>query len=193
MIAGGNKVELLRNGDEIFPAMLEAIRGAEANICFETYVYWTGKIAEEFADALCDRSKNGVGVHVLLDWYGSLRMSDELIDRMVDAGVEVGRFRPLKWFTPPPLQPPNAPQATHRRWENRIHRRCRHCPGVDGDAQDPDQWRSNQSAEVPLDLASAILRWQSTEPPPPGRILSICRIAMPPAENPRQRVDPHRP
>jgi len=143
MIAEGNKVELLKNGNEIFPAMLGAIRGAEMNICFETYVYWSGEIAEEFADALCDRSKNGVDVHVLLDWYGSLRMSDELVDRMVGAGVEVERFRPLKWF--------NLRRANHR-----THRKLLIVDGNiaftggvgiaqewTGDAQDPDHWRDN--------------------------------------------------
>ena len=49
-ILGGNRVVNLENGDEIFPAMLETIRGAERTLCLETYVYWTGEIAEEVAD-----------------------------------------------------------------------------------------------------------------------------------------------
>lgn len=50
----GNRVTGLLNGDEIFPAMLAAIRGAAKTICFETYIYWSGSIGKEFADALCE-------------------------------------------------------------------------------------------------------------------------------------------
>ncbi len=48
-IVGGNQVTALHNGDQIFPAMLEAIRGAETSITFETYIYWSGEIAREFS------------------------------------------------------------------------------------------------------------------------------------------------
>ena len=66
-----NKITPLINGDEIFPAMLEAIRSASKTITFETFIYWTGRIGREFADALIERCRAGVKVHVLLDWLGS--------------------------------------------------------------------------------------------------------------------------
>src|ERR1700731_3057494 len=44
-IEGGNRVQALQNGEEIFPPMLAAIRGAQKTICFETYIYWSGQIA----------------------------------------------------------------------------------------------------------------------------------------------------
>jgi cardiolipin synthase len=94
----GNDVRLLENGDEIFPAMLEAIRSAEHSICFETYVYWSGHIAEEFAYALSERARNGVEVQVILDWYGCLWMSEDLLDEMQSAGVHVEIYRPLRWY-----------------------------------------------------------------------------------------------
>ncbi|MDP1564737.1 MAG: cardiolipin synthase B, partial [Polaromonas sp.] len=50
-IAGGNQVSELLNGDQIFPSMLEAIRGAKRTITFETYIYWSGDIGKQFADA----------------------------------------------------------------------------------------------------------------------------------------------
>jgi cardiolipin synthase len=94
----GNHVTGLLNGDEIFPAMLAAIRGAKKTICFETYIYWSGSIGKEFADALCERSTKGVKVHVLLDWLGSNKIDEELLGEMRGAGVEVERYRPLRWY-----------------------------------------------------------------------------------------------
>lgn len=139
----GNRLELLKNGDEIFPAMLEAIRHATRNICFETYVYWSGDIATEFATALSDRARAGVDVRVLIDWYGSRRMSQALIEQMEDSGVAVERFRPLKW-------------SNLRRFNHRTHRKLLITDGEaaftggvgiaeewTGDAQDPDHWRDN--------------------------------------------------
>ena len=95
----GNKVDTLVNGDQIFPAMLRAIRDARQTISFETYIYWRGNIAEEFADALSAKARDGLSVKVLLDWVGSLPMDEGLIKRMQDAGVEVVRFRPVTWYT----------------------------------------------------------------------------------------------
>ena len=62
---------MLLNGDRIFPAMLAAIRQARRTITFETYIYWSESIGREFADALIERARAGVKVHVLLDWVGS--------------------------------------------------------------------------------------------------------------------------
>ena len=83
----GNRVTMLRNGCEIFPAMLEAIRSATRSINFATYVYWTGSIAPEFAGALAERSEAGVEVNVLLDAVGAAKMDRALIDRLDAAGA----------------------------------------------------------------------------------------------------------
>ena len=66
-IVGGNRVQELLNGEQIFPAMLAAIRSAQRSITFETYIYWSGDIGREFAEALAERARAGVKVHVLLD------------------------------------------------------------------------------------------------------------------------------
>lgn len=95
---GGNKVDPLINGDQIFPAMLEAIRGAQRSVTFETYIYWSGAIGKQFADALSERAKKGVKVHVLVDWVGAGKLDDSLLDSMKAAGVEVEKFRPLFWY-----------------------------------------------------------------------------------------------
>ena len=98
-LLAGNNVETLLNGDRIFAAMLDAIRGAETSINFETYVYWSGEIAETFAEALAERARAGIEVRVLLDWFGSKPMEADLLARMEDAGVQVTRFRPIHWYT----------------------------------------------------------------------------------------------
>jgi cardiolipin synthase len=91
----GNRVTVLHNGCEIFPAMLDAIRGAEYAIDFLTFVYWKGEIGTEMADALSRRAQGGVRVRVLLDAWGSRPIEGNLIDDMTQAGVQVRWFRPL--------------------------------------------------------------------------------------------------
>ncbi|HEV2825550.1 MAG TPA: cardiolipin synthase B, partial [Actinomycetota bacterium] len=88
----GNRVTVLRNGDEIFPAMLEAIRSAERTINFATYVYWTGSIAPEFAEALAERARAGVEVNVLLDAVGAAKMDRRLVALLQRASAEVAWF-----------------------------------------------------------------------------------------------------
>ncbi len=137
----GNSIDILRNGDEIFPAMLDAIASAESTINFETYVYWTGDIAHEFAEALTERAQAGVEVRVLLDWAGSLPMDTGLIDRMEDAGVQVVRFRPVRWYT---LDRVN--NRTHRKFLI-VDGQVAFTGGVgisdewQGTAANPDEWR----------------------------------------------------
>jgi cardiolipin synthase len=98
-LADGNRVTSLFNGDEIFPAMLSAIRQAKSTITFETYIYWSGAVGRKFADALADRARAGVRVHVLLDWLGSDKLDANAIAELVGAGVEVERYRPLRWYS----------------------------------------------------------------------------------------------
>lgn len=140
-VIDGNHVVAYNNGAEIFPAMLEAIRGAQVSVTFETYVYWSGEIGELFAKALAERAEAGIPVHVTIDWVGSIKMDPALLDLMEDAGVEVERYRPLHWYN-------------LGRMNNRTHRkllvvdgRIGFTGGVGiadewkGSAQDPDHWR----------------------------------------------------
>ncbi len=85
----GNRVQALQNGDEIFPAMLSAIAGAQHSVTLESFIYWQGHVAEQFSDALCERARAGVRVHVLLDGLGCNCLKGELIRQMRRAGVEV--------------------------------------------------------------------------------------------------------
>ncbi len=94
-IVGGNTVEILLNGEQIFPAMLDAIRGAEKSITYAQYFYEDGPIARDIADALAERCRAGLGVNVLLDAFGTLNMPSEYVDLMKRSGCQVAVFRPL--------------------------------------------------------------------------------------------------
>ncbi|HET9600341.1 MAG TPA: phospholipase D-like domain-containing protein [Acidimicrobiales bacterium] len=91
----GNAITVLRNGDEIFPAMLDAIDRAQHTLDFLTFVYWAGDIGKEVGDHLAERASAGVRVRVLLDAWGSHTMDKAVIDRMESAGARVHWFRPL--------------------------------------------------------------------------------------------------
>ena len=140
-ISWGSDVQLLVNGDEIFPCYLDTIRDAQRTLCLLTYVYWRGEIAHEVADALCKRASAGVEVNVIIDSVGGLRVERDVVGRMEEAGVRVVRFRPPK------------PYAL-RRVGNRTHRKILVADGEvgltggvgiaeewTGNAQDPDHWR----------------------------------------------------
>ena len=139
----GNRVEVLRNGDEIFPAMISAIRSAQRNINFSSYIYWTGgSTITDFGDALAERAAAGVQVHILLDAVGSaVKIDHSQVERWRAAGAQVEWFRPPHWYA---LEKAN----------NRLHRRLLIIDGTvgftggtgvgeewTGDAQDPDHWR----------------------------------------------------
>ncbi|MEU2225914.1 phospholipase D-like domain-containing protein [Streptomyces sp. NPDC018347] len=96
----GNELVPLRNGDEIFPAMLGAIRSAEHTIDMMTFVYWRGQIARDFAAALADRARAGVRVRLLLDGFGAKEIERDLLDLMDGAGVQVAWFRKPVWLSP---------------------------------------------------------------------------------------------
>jgi cardiolipin synthase len=96
-VIGGNRFEVLVNGDEIFPSMLAAIRSAQQSITFETFIYWSGEIGEQMAQALAEKARAGVAVHVLLDWMGSSKMDRRYLRILSDSGAEVFRFHKPHW------------------------------------------------------------------------------------------------
>jgi cardiolipin synthase A/B len=139
----GNRVTALFNGDDIFPPMLDAIHAAQKTINFESYIYWSGDIGQQFADALSERARHGVEVHVLLDWVGSAKMDASLIEQLRHAGVQVYRYHPPSWYD-------------IGRLNNRTHRKVLVvdgrvgftggvgiAPTWTGHAQDPDHWRDS--------------------------------------------------
>ena len=142
-IVGGNAVTELINGDQIFPPMLAAIKSAQKSVTFETYIYWSGDIGKQFADALSERARAGVPVHVLLDWVGSAKMEESYLAEMKEAGVQMEKFHKPHWYN-------------LARLNNRTHRKLLVvdgqvgftggvgiAPAWTGNAQDPDHWRDS--------------------------------------------------
>ncbi len=109
-IVGGNDVRVLLNGDEIFPAILDAIRSARTSITYAQYFFEQGQVVDEVVAALAERCRAGVAAHVLLDGVGTLSMPARHTEQLKTAGCDVRTFRPLR------------PWAL-RRANNRNHRR----------------------------------------------------------------------
>ena len=137
-VVSGNRVEILLNGDEIFPAALAAIRNARKTINFAQYVFEDGPPAEDIARALADRCRAGVKVNVLLDAVGSLLMPPEHRELMTSAGCRVEGYRPLI-----------RPFAIHR-VNNRNHRRILVVDGrvgLTGGSGVSEKWSGNGRTE----------------------------------------------
>jgi cardiolipin synthase len=140
---GGNSISTLVNGDEIFPAMLSAIRSAKRSINFETYIFWDGEIAREFSAAFSERARAGVHVNMILDAQGTQKMGLTNKKQMQDAGVQIVKYHSVLWPDP-------------RRYNNRSHRKLLIIDGriafiggagiADlwaGDADSTKHWRDN--------------------------------------------------
>jgi cardiolipin synthase len=136
----GNRIDILRNGDQIFEAMLEEIRSARRCIDFLTFVYWQGEIATEFAKAFEERATAGLRVRVLLDTLGARHIDPALIERMRAAGVDVRWFRPLD-----PTIGRNYSRANHR-----THRKiliCDETVGFTGGVGIAEEWTGNAAGK----------------------------------------------
>lgn len=143
-ISDGNAVADFQNGEQIFPAMLAAIRGARHSVNMETYIYWSGEVSKRFVAALTERARAGVKVRVLADWVGSVRMKQEVIDALRAGGVRFEYFHPLHWYS-------------LDRVNNRTHRKLLIVDGQvafnggvgiadawEGNGLQPDRWRDMQ-------------------------------------------------
>ena len=170
-VVPGNRITPLLNGDQAFPAMLEAIRSARHSITLEAYIFWPGTMGTTFAEALAERARAGVAVHLIIDGLGSQKLDEDLIDAMRQAGVQVVKFRPVRWYT---LDRVN--HRTHRKLLI-VDGRVGFTGGLGiadlylGHAQDKDHWRDGQfRAEGPVvgQLQAAFLdNWIETG----GRLL----------------------
>jgi cardiolipin synthase A/B len=155
-----NSLTLLNNGDEFYPAMLEAIGKAEASITIEAYIYWSGQIGLAFARALAAKSKAGVNVKILLDAIGSASIGEEILQTLEDGQCELAWYNPIHWYS-------------LGRFNHRTHRKSLIVDGKVGftggagiadhwlgNAEDPRHWRDIQirvegPAIVPLQTGFA--------------------------------------
>ena len=138
---GGNSYTVLANGDHIFPSMLAAINGATRRVSFESYIYNAGTVGKQFTDAFIAAAKRGVQVQLVIDTLGSKKLPKEWRQGLLDAGVKLGDFGELKWYSLEELN-----YRTHRKILT-VDGRVGFTGGVGlddqwlGHAQDPQHWR----------------------------------------------------
>lgn len=139
----GDRYTVLRNGDEAFPAMLEAITGAQARISFESFIYEDGRVGDQFTAALVAAARRGVTVRIVLDAIGG-ELSRTSQKTLTDGGVSVVWFNPLRPWT---LEETN--YRTHRKVLV-VDGEVAFTGGIgladhwEGHAQDADHWRDTQ-------------------------------------------------
>ena len=92
----GNRVTLLEDGKATYDSMLAAIRAARHHVHMETYIFEADETGTLFAETLIARAKAGVKVRVIYDAVGSFKTPKDFFKRMVDGGVEVLEFNPVK-------------------------------------------------------------------------------------------------
>jgi cardiolipin synthase len=165
-LTAGNDVTPLYNGTRIFGAMLADIRRATKSITFETYIYWSGRVGAEFTEALVERARAGVPIHLIIDAVGSGKIDAEQLAAMRNAGVEVERYHTLRWYSLDRIN-----NRTHRKLLI-VDGRVGFTGGVgiadkwDGDADGPDHWRDTHfrvvGPEVAQMQATFVEHWLST-------------------------------
>jgi cardiolipin synthase A/B len=141
----GDRYQVLRNGDEAFPPMLDAIRKATSRVSFESFIYEDGEVGDQFTRELSAAARRGVTVRIVLDRFGG-ELSRESQQTLTDAGVAVVWFNPFRPWT---IEETN--YRTHRKVLV-VDGRIAFTGGIGladhwhGHAQDPDHWRDTQFA-----------------------------------------------
>jgi cardiolipin synthase len=144
--SNGNQVDVFLNGEEIFPAMIDAIRESRETVHFSTYVWWKGNdVPDQFAELFSETARRGVMVRIVIDSEGSESISQELVQRMRAAGCKVAFFRRVRW-------------NTWMRYNHRTHRRLLIVDGKvaftggvgiadewSGHAQNAEHWRDTHA------------------------------------------------
>jgi len=95
----GNGAQLLENGEAFFPAVFDAIRGAQHEVVVETFILFEDKVGLELHAVLCEAARRGVQVDLLIDGFGSPDLSADFVDELAAAGVHLRTFDPgRRWF-----------------------------------------------------------------------------------------------
>lgn len=92
-----NRVDILTNGAQFYPAMRDAILQATGSINLEAYIFQPGEAADMLTDAMVARARDGVEVRIVLDWIGSSGMRGRTARRLRDAGCRVCFYQPITW------------------------------------------------------------------------------------------------
>ena len=171
-ILSGNRIDVLRNGDEFYPVMLEEIGQAQASITIEAYIYWAGEIGRRFADALAAKAREGIPVKILLDAVGSATIGSDILETLEKGGCQLAWYNRIHWYTIGQFN-----HRTHRK-SLIIDGRVGFTGGAGiadvwlGHAQSPEHWRDTQvriagPAVTPLQTGFAA-NWSQTT----GELLS---------------------
>lgn len=143
-VSRGNSFDVLQNGVEILPAMLEAIAAARERISFETFIFEDGQVARDFVQALTAAARRGVEVRLVIDDLGASGVAPEHLDALRAAGCTVRSYNRAAWYE---LEEVN--YRTHRKILV-VDGRLAFTGGVGvadhwlGNAEDPDHWRDTQ-------------------------------------------------
>jgi cardiolipin synthase len=95
----GNRLAIFENGDEFYPAMLDAIDSAQQSVTMEQYIFWDGQVGQRFAEAFAEKAREGVPVKLLLDAIGSSNLGREIFRILAAGGCQLAWFRPIHWYT----------------------------------------------------------------------------------------------
>ncbi len=93
----GNDLEILLNGEQTYPALLDELKQARELITWHVFWHKPGQLSDDLHEILCERARAGVTVLMLLDWIGAHGIGDDYIESLRKAGVEVSMFRPPRW------------------------------------------------------------------------------------------------
>lgn len=153
-VIGGNRITVLQNGVEIFPALLEAIASAKHSVHFSTFIYSSGHIPIEFSEAFAAAARRGIEVRMVFDKSGSKKVSPELMAQMRKAGCKIKWFRPIQWYS-------------WAKYNHRTHRKLLIIDGTvaftggvgiadewNGNADSPGHWRDTHVRVVGPAVAS---------------------------------------
>lgn len=98
-LVSGNRVDIYNNGDEFYPAMLEAIESAQLSITMEQYIFWNGQVGRRFAEAFAEKAREGIPVKLLVDAIGSATLGPDIFKILEAGGCQLAWFRPIHWWT----------------------------------------------------------------------------------------------
>jgi cardiolipin synthase len=115
-VVGGNRIQVLANGENFYEAELRAIREAQSSVHLEAYIFESGEIAQRFLDALVECAKNGIKVRVVVDAVGALTTRKNFFQPLIEAGGKMSFYHPLNWY----------------QWDRYNHRTHREILVVDG-------------------------------------------------------------
>ncbi|HXW04228.1 MAG TPA: phospholipase D-like domain-containing protein [Vicinamibacterales bacterium] len=95
----GNRITILTDGAQFYPAMLQAIRQARHSVNMEAYIFQPGRIADQFIEALSERARHGVNVTMVVDAIGSFSLWGRPLRRLRAAGCRVESYQRLRWYS----------------------------------------------------------------------------------------------